>query len=354
MVRLPAIRICAILRCCTRAVGLTAPPPRIVPAPRKRQRSMDRTGTSVSEFFSRFPDATACLEHIFSVRWGDHTPCPRCRELGNWSLIKGYPKYRHSCGAHISVREGTIFYRSNLSMMAWFYALLLFSNSSQGMRMQFIRRQLGLGTRSTCRMCLRIRYQMAAYDRPAQLGGPGKLVHVDELFLQYVRGQREVILWGCACEGHVLTCIIPDRKAKTMLSAIERFVAPGSIIVTDQHASYKQLTRMGWPHVSINHARSFHLQGITNNMIEVYWATVRRTLLGYRSADREYLWLYLAELEWRYNHRHSAASLFDRLISSFPVLNNDSLAECRARFDLQPSKWPAEGMRKSDGRSCAI
>jgi transposase-like protein len=230
--------------------------------------------------------------------------------------------------------------------MAWFYALLLFGNSAHGIRMEFIRKQLGLGTRSTARLCTYIRYQMASCARPAVLGGPGKLVHVDELHLQYFHGLRGAgeILWGCECEGQVLSCIIPDRKGKTILAAIERFVAPGSIIVTDQHASYKQLRRRGWSHVSINHSRAFHnFRGITNNPIETYWVTVRRTLRAYRKVMRENLWLYVAEMEFRYNRRHSETPLFDHLISNFPPVTPETMPGLRARYVADPSLEPYGG-----------
>ena len=56
-----------------------------------------RKGTSVIEFFERFPNERACLDHIHGVRWGDHTPCPRCRRHGRWFWIGGTKKYQHAC-----------------------------------------------------------------------------------------------------------------------------------------------------------------------------------------------------------------------------------------------------------------
>lgn len=223
--------------------------------------------------------------------------------------------------------------------MAWFYALLLFGNAANGMRMEFIRKQLGLGTKGAARLCTQIRHHMAACARPEKVGGPGKMVHVDEVHIRYFRGHngRHEIVWGCACEDRVLTCIVPNLNAGTIRAAVERFVAPGSVIVSDQHASYKQLRRLGWSHVSINHSRSFsNKDGLTNNLIEVYWSSLRHTLRSYRAIEPERLWLYIAEIEYRYNRRHGPLSLFEELISHFPEITLESIPKWRARYFLRP------------------
>ena len=217
-----------------------------------------RKGTSVIEFFERFPNERACLDHIHGVRWGDHTPCPRCRRHGRWFWIGGTKKYQHACRRQVSVLENTVFYRSNLSLMAWFYAMLLLCNSSVGVRCSHIRKQLGIGVRSSVRMVNLIRMQMAAYDRPEMLGGEGKTVAVDELYIRSVLhdaetdGRNGMTIMGFSCDNIVLTGIVPDRKQATMLRAIQRFVRPGSLIVSDGHASYKCLQRVGRKHVTLN------------------------------------------------------------------------------------------------------
>ncbi len=48
----------------------------------------------------------------------------------------------------MSVLEDAVLYRSNLSPMAWFYAMPLFANNAIVMRSTFLRKQLGLGVKS--------------------------------------------------------------------------------------------------------------------------------------------------------------------------------------------------------------
>ena len=47
---------------------------------------------SVREFFTRFPDGNACLEHIMAVRFGGLTmDCPSCGVEGAFHKLPGLP-----------------------------------------------------------------------------------------------------------------------------------------------------------------------------------------------------------------------------------------------------------------------
>jgi len=299
-----------------------------------------RRGTSVIEFFERFPDERACLHHIHGIRWGDHSPCPRCQRHGKWAWVKGSKKYQHACWKHISVLKDTVFYRSNLSLMAWFYAMLLLCNSSIGVRSSTVRKQLGIGIRSSSRMVNLIRLQMAAYDRPEMLGGDGKTVQVDELLIKsclYDDGSgrpNRVTILGFSCDNIVLAGIVADRKKATILRAIERYVRPGSLIVSDGHSGYKRLRQLGWKHVAVNHEQGFYvMNGSSTAGIESYWSTLKRTLGAYRMIWEQSLWLYLAEAEFRYNHRRSALSNFDELTSYFADISGTHPDTLRKKYD---------------------
>ncbi len=293
----------------------------------------------IAQFFARFPDEEACLQHIFDVRYGTHTPCPACGQLGPWTRIKDTKKWRHACGKHISPLKGTVMYRSNLSLMAWFYAILLFANTSIGMRASFIRKQLGIGHKSSWRLCQLVRAHMASMPRPDMLGGEGKTVHIDEVSLRHIgycggRRNQAVIVMGFACEGQVLSAIVPDRTSKTLLTHIAARVRPGSTIVTDMLSGYHKLAQAGFEHVRINHSVAFHdFHGHTNNEIEAYWSTVRRMFRVARQASRENAWSFLAETEFKYNRRKKKELIFEELITTFPTGDPEFLSGLQARFD---------------------
>jgi transposase-like protein len=294
----------------------------------------------IIQFFERFPNEEACLQHIFEAKFGTHSPCPSCGNLGHWSRIKGTKKWRHACGKHISPLKGTVMYRSNLSLMAWFYAFFLFANSSIGMRAGFIRRQLGIGHNSSHRLCRLIRVHMAAMARPDKLGGEGKTVHIDEVQLRYIAsatGQPNdaVIVFGLASEGQVFSAIVPDRKAGTLIPHIVARVMPGSKVVTDMLSGYRKLGEYGFHHVQINHSVAFHdFRGHSNNEIEAYWSTVRRMLRSARQVSRAHMWTFLAEIEFKYNRRHNKNTIFEEIISSLPYFDLKVMRDLERKFDL--------------------
>lgn len=299
-----------------------------------------RIGTSVGDFFSRFPTEKQCLTHIWDCKISSGYSCPDCGECTGWSYIKGTKKSRHRCGKHVSILRGTIFYRSNLSLVAGFYAILLFSNSSVGVRSNFLRKQLGIGGKSAHRLCNRIRLHMAHFRDEGRLGGPGKVVSVDEVLLKNSRdyaerGMTRRIVLGFFCDGKVRIGMIENRKGSTLLSAIAKNVAHGSTIVTDDWIGYKNLPSLGFEHTRVNHSKGMFVDrsGRSTCDIDSFWAVLRRTLRLYHQVGNENLWLFLAEAEFRFNFRSMHRSIFDELIGCWRNIDEQDLIRVRALFD---------------------
>lgn len=198
---------------------------------------------------------------------------------------------------------------------------------------------MGLSPKSAHRLANLVRLHMAAYDRPTMLGGPGRFVQVDEVLIRHVRvpGVDHFLptkVMGITCEGKLLTGIIADRKKQTLHENIKRWVKAGSIIITDDWVGYRNLEELGYKHISVNHSKMFFDEkGYSTCEIDSYWATLRRCLRGYHQVAAENLWLYLAEMECRYNWRRDSAGLFEHLISHWPSLTADSHRALEANFD---------------------
>lgn len=87
-------------------------------------------------------------------------------------------------------------------------------------------------------------------------------MEVDEVLLRHVRvkgsGQLEQrCVVGLACEGRVVTGMVPDRKRATLHAIIRKHVHPESIIVTDDWIGYKGIEKHGYFHVTVNHSIGF-------------------------------------------------------------------------------------------------
>lgn len=296
-------------------------------------------GTDFSSFCERFPDESSCLQKVFDAKFGDHGCCPHCGEVGGWGKVVGTKKFFHKCRKQISPLKDTVLYRSNISISAFFYTILLFSNFSSGVRSSFVRKQLGLTPRSSHVLCNRVRLHMAAYDRPDKVGGVGKEVEVDEVQLRHVRlpgvdRHMSVCVVGIAFEGKVIAGITRDRTRNTLHDIILRHVKPGSTIITDDWTGYKGLRDYGYKHKTVNHSIGyFNEYGVSTCNIDSYWATLRRVIRLYRQVATHNLWLFLAETEARYNFRHDYSQLFEHLTGRWPKITPETSKELMRRYD---------------------
>lgn len=202
--------------------------------------------------------------------------------------------------------------------------MLLFCNSSSGIRAAFLRKHLGLGTKAAHRLANLIRLQMALAQEPGMVGGPGETIAADEVYLSYFRepgssANEAKIVLGFAFEGSVRCGIVSDRRTATLENAILRHIKPGTTIMTDQWTGYRRLSLLGFEHHCVNHARGeYWRNGVTTAAIDAFWASLRRTLRLYRQVGAHNAWLYLAEAQFRYNYRAAPRMAFDKLIGNWP------------------------------------
>ncbi|KAI5151650.1 hypothetical protein ENBRE01_2286 [Enteropsectra breve] len=99
-------------------------------------------------------------------------------------------------------------------------------------------------------------------------GGPGMIVQVDETMLYHaVKNHRGRSLFNKTDAlvivelnrrvNRVFACIIPDKRAKTMIHIILSQVASNSKIYTDEHKSYGKLGEFFAEHCTVCHNYEF-------------------------------------------------------------------------------------------------
>lgn len=110
--------------------------------------------------------------------------------------------------------------------------------------------------------------------------------------------------------GRVVTVVVPDCTKETLMAKIAAATVKGSVFYTDEFTSYNDLEQFG-KHVPINHQETFGVGAAHLNGIEGFWSFAKRLYRLCHGVARENFPLYLAEYEFRYNHRHE--SLLDIL-----------------------------------------
>jgi transposase len=118
--------------------------------------------------------------------------------------------------------------------------------------------------------------------------------------------------------GKVLTVVVPDCRKETLKARIRAATLKGSVFFTDEFTSYNGLSRFG-RHVPVNHQEGFG-RGVAHiNCIEGFWSFAKRLYRHTHGLDAANFPSYLAEYEFRYNHRGEdlLGLLYGRLYRTF-------------------------------------
>lgn len=279
---------------------------------------------TVGEFFARFPDDDACLNHIMEVRFGMRHVCQACGVGGTFHKLTDRRAFSCAhCGDHVYPTAGTVFQDTRTPLRVWFYAIYLFVTTRHGVSGKELERTLGVTYKTAWRMGQQIRVLMAKADGFEKLKGH---VEADEA---YVGGHRpgkkgrgaagKTIVMGMAERGGRMTTeIIPNVKMGTLRKAMLANVERGSTVSTDELFSYDLLTFEGYKHGRVTHSAKEYARGEHHtNTVESFWklfkASVRSTHIHVSS---KYMDRYLDEFTFRANHREMSNAMFDLLISA--------------------------------------
>jgi len=140
------------------------------------------------------------------------------------------------------------------------------------------------------------------------------------------RGTSKTPVFGILCRGgKVWAQIVPDTKAKTLLSLIEGQVKKGSTICSDTWKAYTGIAYRGYVHRMVEHGKGEYAnaQGNHINGLEGFWGILKRQLAAKGGIRREKLPLYLAEYVWKFNHRKSSLKMQENRL--LQLLHNQAL-----------------------------
>src|SRR5438128_959344 len=136
---------------------------------------------SVRQFFARFPDDDACLEHLMDQRYGLKSFCPHCGVETTFHRLTDRKAFSGAaCGDHVYPQAGTIFQDSRTPLLSWYYAIYLFIATRHGVSGKELQRQLGVTYKTAWRMGQQIRDLMKKADGFTALRGH---VEIDETFV---------------------------------------------------------------------------------------------------------------------------------------------------------------------------
>jgi transposase-like protein len=154
-----------------------------------------------------------------------------------------------------------------------------------------------------------------------RIGGHNKTVEIDESKFgrsKYHRGHPVKGQWvfgGVEREsGKTFLVPVPDRTADTLMGVLTAWVEPGTNIISDCWAAYRNLEAHGYTHQTVNHSIGFVdlRTGAHTNTIESTWRHVKAFLNPYnRQTDYVYT---LAEYMFHARCRAQGVDAFNAFI----------------------------------------
>jgi len=281
---------------------------------------MNQEPTSLQEAIVYFSNPDNCIDYIAVRRWPNGVICPGC---GATKVSFNANRRTWKCGSHhpkreFSVKVGTIYEDSPISLDKWLTATWMLTNCKNGVSSYEIARDVKVTQKSAWFMLQRIRLAMQDEFFGSKLGGE---VEVDETFIggkarnMHVSerkrritgtgGQDKTAVMGIyeRESGKVRATVIPSRRKQVLQDEVRKHVTAGAALYSDALQSYEGLATE-YAHQVVDHATQYVDGRVHTNGLENFWSLLKRGISGtYVSVEPFHLFRYLDEQMFRFNNR---------------------------------------------------
>ncbi|MDQ2945468.1 MAG: IS1595 family transposase [Acidobacteriota bacterium] len=278
---------------------------------------------TLQDAIRHFSDYENCKQFMINLRWPDGTVrCPHCGSdhvtyLDKARVWKCYSKHDRP---RFSLKTGTIFEDSPISLDKWLTAAWLIVNCRNGISSYEVHRDIRITQKSAWFMDHRIRFALHSGSFEKMLSGE---VEADETFIggkarnmhkekrvekiTGTGGKDKAMVFGILQRGgKIRTKVVENRKKKSLQAEVREHVEAGSALYTDALKSYEGLDE--FEHQVVDHAVEYVRGQVHTNGLENFWSLVKRGLNGtYVSVEPFHLFRYLDEQAFRYNNRKGDA-----------------------------------------------
>lgn len=280
-------------------------------------------------YFHSEPAAFTALEKIM---WPNGKPehCPHCGvvdRMGRLAPQRSKPSQKHpegkpvyglwkcyACRKQFTVRKGTVFEESRLELHQWFQAAYLMCSSKKGVSSNQLHRTLRITLKSAWFVSHRLREAMRTGDLAVPFGIGGGAVEVDETFIGRIKGKptrsayhhkMKVLTLVDRDTRRARSVVIRDLKARTIAPILIANIAKEARLMTDEGRHYAKVGKTFAEHGVVNHKAEEWVRGdVFTNTAESYFNVFKRGMRGvYQHCAEKHLHRYLAEFDFRYNHR---------------------------------------------------
>lgn len=277
--------------------------------------------TTLLEAVTYFADQDVALAFVAAIRWPNGPSCPKCGEPKNIAFLSTRRLWKcRGCKKQFSVKVGTIFEDSPISLSKWLPAMWLIVNCKNGVSSYELARAIKVTQKTAWFMLHRIRLAMQSdsFDMSGHvevdetfIGGKARNMHAHKR-AEKIKGRgpmgKVAVLGMLERHGEgrsrVRAMVVKGRKRKDLQPEVRATVQPGSEVHTDALASYNGLADE-YVHNVIDHAEEYVRGHVHTNGMENFWSLLKRGLSGtYVSVEPFHLFRYIDEQVFRFNERH--------------------------------------------------
>jgi transposase-like protein len=273
--------------------------------------------------FNNDEAARAYLEKLY---WPEGPVCPHCGSIDRAYATKRPGVYRCAeaeCRKDFTVTMKTVMERSHIALHKWLLAFHLMTASKKGISAHQLHRTLGITYRSAWFMAHRIRESMRAGGLEP-LGGEGKIVEADETYYgpseeprmspqrkgrPYIHGKgpanKRPIVSLVERGGRVRSFHVAVADKATVQGIVVDNILRESRLHTDESKLYTGSKSLFASHETVKHSAKEYVRGdVHTNSAEGFFSIFKRGMKGvYQHCGEKHLHRYLAEYDFRYNHR---------------------------------------------------
>lgn len=270
---------------------------------------------NLDNFDAHFPDEQSCIDYLTKQRWPTGIACLTCGSVSVYHLKRRQAYECKDCGKQFSVRTAMPFEGSKVPLRKWLKALFLFTSRKRGESSLQLADDIHVTQKTAWHMEQALREFMG--EENVVLSGD---IELDETFVHpnvYKRSSAKrkfgrtgsrtgEILFGMTERGGRTKIIhVKSTGARVLNPLIDKHIAKGSRIFSDEHGSYRLLSRRGYDHHTTNHSRCERVIDYNHTQnIENQWSHLKRTIKGtYYHVSPKYIGRYADEVAFRLTTR---------------------------------------------------